>query len=491
MSDPFRIPGLEVLKTGQMTIPYGPASARGTGKEGEIRGNEDTGLAEIFLKGVWGPMGGGSGLKLGTTVNANGNAETNVLVPVNTHNNTVKLVVPTTAKIGDFVEFFDNTDSWDKNPLTLTCTLGLNGSSSDFVVPVKGAHVRFHFLGATEGWVQTDFSVRGVVSGGSNVAEWKVINTSGPHTLALNTGYIIDSSAFTAAITLTLPRTNLTTDDVISIWDIGFNLSAHGLTIDPQGDIDGVQLSQNFFKNGLVKTLKARVETSGAGHWYTVEDNTSSPAGTWGAIQTTPVIQAGRNTSYMVDCRTASPNVFLPRNPRVGDSFWLNDIYGNAATHNIILHPGSGTRVMGQSTQRRYNTNKWCGLFVYTGDVNIGYTIITDHSGNKNDGTVLVTAAANHTLVFDDNVKTYRVPVTGPTTIAPPTFPANVVTSFFIILEIDATGGHAVTIPGTTATWFPGTGSQAINGDANSVNIIQGVHVGGRTFYNNSQYQIS
>lgn len=106
-----------------------------------------------------------------------------------------------------------------------------------------------------------------------------------------------------------------------------------------------------------------------------------------------------------------------------------------------------------------------------------------------NDGEELIHHKSVHDLGFTGNTKTYRIEVTDATRIRSAAFAQNVATSFFIILETDAVGNHAITIPGSGDHWYPGKGSQQIDTSPNTVNILQGIHVYNATYYNISTYQ--
>lgn len=492
MTEAFRIPSLAVSKTGSMVVPHGPEVDRPSiGQEGEIRGNVTTGMAEIYLNGNWASFGGG-GLKMGNTIDANKTTELNQIFPVNTHNGMVTITLPDNAGVGDFVEYFDVSDKWDEFPVKFTSVININGDSGDMEVPVKGGHIRFHCMGASLGWVQTSFSVRGTSAGGDSVANWKVLDTVGPHALTANTGYILNATGLTGPIQVTLPTVNLKTDDVVAFWDISFELDKFGIQVTPtQGEIDQKQNSQTWFQNGLVKTLRARVANNEPFRWYTMNDSAAGSAGVWTTQQAGPIVMVQRNTSYMTDTRTAQADVFFPDNPQTGDSFWLHDIHANAGEHNLKLHPGTAGRIDGQTGNQYIKKDGWSGLFVYSGIADKGWQTVAGKSVSANDDVVELPQAAIQSFDFKGNIKTYRVAVSATTELKNFTFPANTVTSFFIILEMDAVGGHAVTVPGTQESWYAGVGSQTISGDANVVNVIQGIHVDGRTLYNNSRYIIS
>lgn len=200
---------------------------------------------------------------------------------------------------------------------------------------------------------------------------------------------------------------------------------------------------------------------------------------TW--VDTTVAQTGAANTGYNFNLAGMSDNrgISLPTSGIELNSVIAVATYGtNTAGHVVFFSGGTIDGI----TATSYESLRAPGEYVEL--VNRGNGIWITKNRSITHSKIAYPSSNTIALDFTDNVNTVERTITANSSVTA-TFPGGITTTFFILLRQDGSGNRNITLP---STWKKSAGSEEFNLTANAYNLIQGTHIGGKTFYNVTAY---
>lgn len=152
--NPFMAPdGLEVGGVEGAVLPVGTTAQRGsTPKPGQMRGNSNTNLAEMFINGLWRSMGVQASV-VPTPVTSSIVAGSNVVYFLDNTVTAIGISLPAMPAVNDTVTLFDAKDKWGINPGSVLANgKKIERTLDSVALDIAGELVVFTFMSEEFGW---------------------------------------------------------------------------------------------------------------------------------------------------------------------------------------------------------------------------------------------------------------------------------------------------------------------------------------------------
>lgn len=343
MKDLMTVEGLQVFKGGKLVAPFHTEVDAGTPINGEIIADEQTGYGKIYINGRW-VLFGQDSVPLVQTQSSAYTQTGSAYVPVDTSASSFVITLDPLPTPGDRIIFFDVSKSWYTNPLQLSSSKKIDGSTNNLVINVKGGAIELLYVDDATGYVIIDGNAK------ENESSFLGVRTITANTVAVpRYEYYVTSAS--AGIDLTLPATG-PEGAVIRLTDGAGRASAVSIrmraaTAIVNGNKTTYELGNNY---GSV-TVQGRT-IAGTYRWIVIQENAYTEAVGFGAVGATTTISNREDLLIPVNTSGGSLTITMPSSPRPYQKITFYDHSATWHTHGFQLN-------FGAKSSSSHGASKW------------------------------------------------------------------------------------------------------------------------------------
>lgn len=254
-----------------------------------------------------------------------------------TSTSSLTITLPPSPKIGDMVSVLDTKNTFTTNPVYISSTYNIAGSTSNYIVnnePIES----FIYTGTRYGWAPVSVN---------QIGSWNYISEN--HEVTVSENFFVDT--YNAPVVLTLPVAP-TTGQYFTVIDISGSFDINPCTISPIGklilgqqslELDVPFISITFMYNGS--------------EWVMIED-ISTPS------NISSNYTAKNGDLLLVDTHLNPVSITLPSSPAAGNKITISDSKGTFATKNCTVI--ANTLIADQQSPLVLDINFIAISFVYT-----------------------------------------------------------------------------------------------------------------------------